>query len=45
MLGEMAEALILASRRIEPRRLLAAGYEFRYPELEKALRHELEIVG
>ncbi len=27
MLGEMADTLILASRRIEPRRLLAAGYE------------------
>jgi hypothetical protein len=42
MLGEMAEALVLASRRIEPRKLLAAGYEFHFPELEVALRHELE---
>jgi len=42
MLGEMAEALILASRRIEPRKLLASGYQFRYPLLEEALRHELE---
>jgi uncharacterized protein len=41
MFGEMAEALIIASRRIEPRRLLAAGYPFRYPGLEEALRHEL----
>ena len=41
MLGEMAEALILASRRIEPRKLLAAGYQFRYPKLEDALRHEI----
>jgi len=45
MLGEMAEALILASRRIIPARLLAAGYSFRYPELEAALRHELAMVG
>jgi len=45
MLGEMAEALILASRRIEPRRLLATGYPFRYPELEEALRHELEVTA
>jgi hypothetical protein len=43
MLGEMAEALILASRRIEPRRLLAAGYEFHFPKLEEALRHELKV--
>jgi uncharacterized protein len=43
MLGEMAEALILASRRIMPRKLLAAGYQFRFPELADALRHELEI--
>jgi NAD dependent epimerase/dehydratase family enzyme len=42
MLGEMAETLILASRRIEPRKLLSAGYPFRFPELESALRHELE---
>ena len=40
-MGEMAEALLLASRRIEPRRLLQTGYEFRYPELEAALRHQL----
>jgi hypothetical protein len=44
MLGEMAEALILASRRIIPARLLAAGYSFRFPELESTLRHELGII-
>ncbi len=41
MLGEMADALVLASRRIEPRKLLATGYQFRCPKLEAALRHEL----
>jgi uncharacterized protein len=41
MLGEMADALALASRRIEPRKLLDAGYSFRFPDLETALRHEL----
>ena len=41
MLGEMADALILASRRIIPARLLEAGYAFRYPELDIALIHEL----
>lgn len=40
-LGEMADALLLASRRIEPRRLLRSGYRFRYPELDAALRHQL----
>jgi hypothetical protein len=45
MLGDMSEALILASRRIEPRRLLAAGYQVRFPELEVALRHELGAVA
>ena len=43
MLGEMAEALILASRRLVPAKLLAAGYQFHFPELEVALRHELEV--
>jgi uncharacterized protein len=45
MLGEMAEALILASRRIMPARLTAAGYTFRFPELESALQHELTITS
>ena len=41
MMGEMAGEFILASRRIEPRKLLDAGYSFRFPDLETALRHEL----
>ena len=40
-LGEVADALLLASQRIEPARLRETGYEFRYPELENALRHLL----
>ncbi|MFQ5692145.1 MAG: DUF1731 domain-containing protein, partial [Nitrospinota bacterium] len=40
-LGEMADALLLASARVEPARLLASGCVFRYPELEAALRHAL----
>ncbi len=39
--GEMADALFLASRRMAPRKLLATGYRFHYAELEPALRHEL----
>jgi uncharacterized protein len=41
VMGEMGEEFILASRRMAPARLLAAGYPFRFPELEAALRHEL----
>jgi uncharacterized protein (TIGR01777 family) len=40
-LGEVADALLLASQRMEPARLKETGYEFRYPELEGALRHLL----
>jgi hypothetical protein len=42
IMGEMGEEFLLASRRMEPRRLLEAGYQFHFPELEGALRHELE---
>jgi uncharacterized protein len=34
--------LVLKSRWVTPERLLAAGYEFEYPELEPALRQILE---
>jgi len=40
-LGEMADALLLASTRIVPDRLQQTGYAFRHPELEGALRHLL----
>jgi hypothetical protein len=39
--GEMGKELLLASARLEPARLLSAGYQFRFPELEGALRHLL----
>jgi uncharacterized protein (TIGR01777 family) len=41
MFGEMADELLLASARVQPTKLLASGYQFRYPELEDALRHVL----
>jgi uncharacterized protein (TIGR01777 family) len=41
VMGEMGEEFLLASRRMQPSKLLAAGYTFRYAELEEALRHEL----
>lgn len=41
MFGEMADALLLASARVEPDRLLASGFRFQHPELEGALRRVL----
>jgi hypothetical protein len=41
--GEMADALLLSSERVVPRRLEATGYHFRYPELGGALRHLLGV--
>ncbi|HYL47437.1 MAG TPA: TIGR01777 family oxidoreductase [Candidatus Limnocylindrales bacterium] len=37
-LGELADALLLASQRVEPERLAAAGYPFRLNHVEPALR-------
>jgi uncharacterized protein (TIGR01777 family) len=39
--GEMAEDVILASKRVQPAQLLHSKYEFAYPDLEGALRHLL----
>lgn len=39
--GEMADALLLTGQRVRPARLEAAGYRFRHPEIEGALRHML----
>jgi len=41
VMGEMADELLLASTRVEPKRLLASGYEFKFPQLPDALRHVL----
>ena len=39
MLGrEMADALLLSSVRLEPKRLLAHGHAFQHADLESALR-------
>ena len=40
-LGEMADALLLASTRVSPGKLIEHGYDFRHPDLEGALRHIL----
>ena len=43
-LGEMA-SMVLASVRLDPSKLVRSGFEFRYPELEGALRAELGRQG
>ncbi|HUR36329.1 MAG TPA: TIGR01777 family oxidoreductase [Terriglobales bacterium] len=40
--GKMAQEAILASAKVVPAKLLSAGFAFQYPELENALRKELE---
>jgi hypothetical protein len=42
LFGEMADEALLASARVQPSRLRAAGYSFRFPDLEEALR---DLVG
>ena len=36
-LGEMADEMLLSGQRVLPKRLLDAGFEFRYPDVEQAL--------
>lgn len=38
LFGEMGEVLLLASARVQPAKLEAAGFRFRHPELPEALR-------
>ncbi len=40
-LGEMADALLLSSQKVEPAVLQQSGFAFKYPQLEGALRHLL----
>lgn len=42
VLGEMAEALLLASTRVVPKRLLESGFRFDYPGLNECLKSEIE---
>ncbi|HEV2021905.1 MAG TPA: TIGR01777 family oxidoreductase [Terriglobales bacterium] len=40
--GEMGDALLLASQRVQPVKLQSSGFQFRHPELEGALRELLK---
>jgi uncharacterized protein (TIGR01777 family) len=39
--GRMGREILLASTRVVPQKMLDAGFTFRYPDLESALRHLL----
>ncbi len=39
--GEMADALLLSSQRVEPKKLIEARYQFRHSALDAAMRHVL----
>jgi uncharacterized protein (TIGR01777 family) len=41
VLGEMADELLLASQRVEPKVAMESGFRFQYPQLETALGHAL----
>jgi hypothetical protein len=43
-MGEMADALLLASQRVMPERLKQAGFQFKHPLLRRAL-HDIITVG
>ena len=43
LLGEMADALLLASQRVIPLKLQARAYPFRHPDLESGLRTVLNL--
>lgn len=45
MYGEMADAMILASQRVSPDRLSDAGFVYRHPRVDEALRAALEPAG
>jgi uncharacterized protein (TIGR01777 family) len=44
IMGEMGEEFLLASRRLQPSKLLAEGYQFHFANLADALRHEKETI-
>ena len=45
LMGEMGEELLLSSRRMQPAKLLGAGYRFQFPDLEQAVLHEMGVMN
>ena len=43
VLGEMGKEELLYSSRAVPKKLMVSGFEFRYPDIETALRHVLRL--
>ena len=43
VLGEMAEALLLASTRVVPAKLQKSGFTFDHGDLDSCLKHEIEL--
>jgi uncharacterized protein len=41
--GEMADALLLSGARVDPSKLKASNYAFKYPQLDAALKHLLKV--
>lgn len=41
LFGEMADALLLASAKVKPDKLIDSGFQFIYPDLEKSLKNLL----
>jgi len=41
LFGEMADEMLLSGANVRPTRLMQSGFQFRYPNLEDALRHLL----
>ena len=45
LFGQMADEVLLASTRVLPAKLKDTGYNFKFPELEGALRSALQIIA
>jgi uncharacterized protein (TIGR01777 family) len=41
VIGEMAEEVLLGSQRVEPKQLIASGYDFKFSDLSEALKNLL----
>ena len=42
LLGDMGDCLLLRGQRVIPKRLIAEGYQFAYPQCADALKQELQ---